>query len=210
MREGFRGPLFVQGDHCQANAKKYAADPDGEIGAVKGLITEEVAAGFYNIDVDTSTLVDLSQPNLDLQQRTNYERAAEIAAHIRSLEPAAHGHLGLDEEVDALIDAAQNGCPGEARQWLQRIVPEYQPDGPATRPAEPAITIQATSVVKEDYAPDGLKRIDYVSGVDGRSDWALVLPGKEPTWIVCIHGHGSTGNLVRVASAPHIISSNHQ
>jgi fructose/tagatose bisphosphate aldolase len=88
LREGFRGPLFVQGDHCQANAKKYAGDPDGEIGAVKGLIAEEIAAGFYNIDVDTSTLVDLSQPNLDLQQQTNYERAAEIAAHIRSLEPA--------------------------------------------------------------------------------------------------------------------------
>ena len=103
LREGFRGPLFVQGDHCQANAKKYAADPDGEIGAVKGLITEEVAAGFYNIDVDTSTLVDLSQPNLDLQQRTNYERAAEIAAHIRSLEPAGvtisvGGEIGEEKE----------------------------------------------------------------------------------------------------------------
>lgn len=88
LREGFRGPLFVQGDHCQANAKKYAADPEGEIGAVKALITEELAAGFYNIDVDTSTLVDLSQPSLDLQQRTNYVRAAEIAAHVRGLEPA--------------------------------------------------------------------------------------------------------------------------
>ena len=88
LREGFRGPLFVQGDHCQANAKKYAADPQGEIDAVKGLITEEIAAGFYNVDVDTSTLVDLSKPNLDLQQQTNYERAAEICAHIRGLEPA--------------------------------------------------------------------------------------------------------------------------
>ena len=28
LREGFRGPLFVQGDHCQINAKKYAADPE--------------------------------------------------------------------------------------------------------------------------------------------------------------------------------------
>ena len=88
LREGFRGPLFVQGDHCQANAKKYAAGPQAEIDAVKALITEEIAAGFYNIDVDTSTLVDLAQPNLDLQQRTNYQRAAEIAAHVRGLEPA--------------------------------------------------------------------------------------------------------------------------
>jgi fructose/tagatose bisphosphate aldolase len=88
LREGFRGPLFVQGDHCQVNAKKYAADAEGEVGGVKALIREEIAAGFYNIDIDTSTLVDLSLPTLDTQQRTNYERAAEIAAFVRSLEPA--------------------------------------------------------------------------------------------------------------------------
>ena len=87
LREGFRGPLMVQGDHCQINAKKYAADPEGEVAAVKALIKEEIAAGFYNIDVDTSTLVDLSKPNLDEQQRTNYERAAEITAFIRGQEP---------------------------------------------------------------------------------------------------------------------------
>jgi len=88
LREGFRGPLFVQGDHCQVNAKKYAADAAGEVGGVKALIQEEIAAGFYNIDVDTSTLVDLSQPDLDSQQQVNYERAAEITAFIRGLEPA--------------------------------------------------------------------------------------------------------------------------
>src|SRR5262249_43300677 len=55
---------------------------------VKKLIAEEIGAGFFNIDVDTSTLVDLSQPNLDSQQRLNYERAAEITEMIRSLEPA--------------------------------------------------------------------------------------------------------------------------
>ena len=54
-------PLFIQGDHFQVNAKKYQADPEGEVGEVKKLIAEEIAAGFYNIDIDTSTLVDLSQ-----------------------------------------------------------------------------------------------------------------------------------------------------
>ena len=88
LREGFRGPLFVQGDHCQVNAKKYAADAEGEVGGVKALVKEEIAAGFYNIDVDTSTLVDLSKPDLDTQQQVNYERAAEMTAFIRSLEPA--------------------------------------------------------------------------------------------------------------------------
>ncbi len=87
LREGYELPIFVQGDHCQVNPKKYQADPEGEVGEVKALIAEEVAAGFYNIDVDTSTLVDLAQPTLDEQQRANYERAAEITAFIRGVEP---------------------------------------------------------------------------------------------------------------------------
>ncbi len=63
-----------------------------------------------------------------------------------------------------------------------------------SRPAEPPIVVQRTSPVREDYAVEGLQRIDYVSGVDGTSDWALVLPDRADTWIVCIHGHGSTGS----------------
>src|SRR5690242_7526316 len=78
LREGYSQPVFIQGDHCQVNAKKYEADPEGEVGEVRKLIAEEIGAGFYNIDVDTSTLVDLSQPTLEEQQRANYERAAEI------------------------------------------------------------------------------------------------------------------------------------
>jgi fructose/tagatose bisphosphate aldolase len=87
LREGFTGPLFIQGDHVQVNAKKYAADPDTELSALRSLIEEELHAGFYNIDVDTSTLVDLSQPDLDSQQRVNYERAAEFTKFIREREP---------------------------------------------------------------------------------------------------------------------------
>jgi fructose-bisphosphate aldolase, class II len=87
LREGFTGPLFIQGDHVQVNAKKYGADPDGELEALRKLIDEELHAGFYNIDVDTSTLVDLSKPNLDEQQRTNYERAAEFTQFIRERQP---------------------------------------------------------------------------------------------------------------------------
>ncbi|HJR17473.1 MAG TPA: class II fructose-bisphosphate aldolase, partial [Gemmatimonadales bacterium] len=87
LREGYTLPLFIQGDHCQVNQKKYQANPAGEVGEVKKLIAEEVGAGFYNIDVDTSTLVDLSQPTLEEQQRLNYEHAAEITAFIRQQEP---------------------------------------------------------------------------------------------------------------------------
>lgn len=88
LREGYELPVFIQGDHCQVNPKKYQGDPAGEVQEVKNLIAEEIAAGFYNVDVDTSTLVDLSQGTLDAQQRINYELAAEFTAFIRGLEPA--------------------------------------------------------------------------------------------------------------------------
>src|SRR5688572_10515302 len=87
LREGFRGPVFIQGDHFQVNAKKFAVDPNGEVAAVKQLALEAISAGFYNIDVDTSTLVDISLSALDEQQRTNYEQAVEITAYIREIEP---------------------------------------------------------------------------------------------------------------------------
>jgi fructose-bisphosphate aldolase, class II len=87
LREGYNLPLFIQGDHCQVNAKKYQADAQGELGEVKKLIAEEVGAGFYNIDVDTSTLVDLSKATLEEQQRLNYQHAAEITQFIREREP---------------------------------------------------------------------------------------------------------------------------
>jgi fructose/tagatose bisphosphate aldolase len=86
IKEGFRGPLFIQGDHFQVKAKAWAQDPDGEVNAVKALAKEAVEAGFYNIDIDTSTLVDLSQPTVHEQQRNNFEVCADLAAYVRSLE----------------------------------------------------------------------------------------------------------------------------
>ncbi len=89
VKVGYRGPLFLQGDHFQVNAGRYAQNPDKEVKAVKDLIWEAIEAGFYNIDVDTSTLVDLSQKTVREQQRLNFTLAAELTAMIRDLEPAA-------------------------------------------------------------------------------------------------------------------------
>src|SRR5664279_154020 len=87
LREGFRGPVFIQGDHFQVNHKKFAVDPVTEVNAVKSLVKEAVAAGFYNIDVDTSTLVDLSKETLVEQQRLNYETCVNITLAVRAEEP---------------------------------------------------------------------------------------------------------------------------
>jgi fructose/tagatose bisphosphate aldolase len=89
LREGFTGPIFIQGDHVQTNAKKYnSPERDKELDALRALIREEIAAGFYNIDIDTSTLVDLSKATLDEQQEVNVALAADFTAFIRQHEPA--------------------------------------------------------------------------------------------------------------------------
>jgi len=89
MREGFEGPVFIQGDHFQASAKKWAT-PEGqaaEMKALESLIDEALAAEFYNIDIDTSTLVNLDFPTRDEQQRANYEGTAHLTKYIREREP---------------------------------------------------------------------------------------------------------------------------
>jgi len=87
VKTGYSGPIFLQGDHFQINAKKFAADAAKETQAVKNLIWEAIEAGFYNIDIDTSTLVDLSKATIKEQQKLNYSLAAELTTMIRDLEP---------------------------------------------------------------------------------------------------------------------------
>jgi len=42
LREGFSGPLFIQGDHVQTNAKKYnSPDRDKELDGLRALIKED-------------------------------------------------------------------------------------------------------------------------------------------------------------------------
>jgi len=115
IREGWSGPLFIQGDHFQVNAKKYAVDPEPELRAVRDLIREAVHAGFYNIDVDTSTLVDLSREGLDAQQEVNFRLSAELTAYIRKLQPE-----GIDVSVGGEIGevGTENSTPDELRAYM--------------------------------------------------------------------------------------------
>ncbi|HHD11932.1 MAG TPA: aldolase, partial [Deltaproteobacteria bacterium] len=45
------------------------------------------AAGFYNIDIDASTLVDLEKADVTSQQRPNFETTAALTLFIREEEP---------------------------------------------------------------------------------------------------------------------------
>ena len=87
IKEGYTGSVFIQGDHFQVNAKNYAQNPEKEVAGLKNLIESGIAGGFYNIDIDTSTLVDLSKPNVVEQQRANFEVGVELTEHARKFEP---------------------------------------------------------------------------------------------------------------------------
>jgi len=116
IKEGFTGPLFLQGDHFQASAKNFAKEPQKEIQALKDLIKEAIEAEFYNIDIDSSTLVDLSRPTVREQQYDNCWVAAELTAYLRGLEPkgvsiSVGGEIGevggknsTVEELEAYMD----------------------------------------------------------------------------------------------------------
>lgn len=113
---GWQGPVFVQGDHYQFNATRYAGDPEGVTATLRKATTDALAAGYGNIDIDSSTLVDLSLEGVDAQQRTNYKRAAELSALIRQEQPdglvvSIGGEIGevgkqnsTEEELRAYLD----------------------------------------------------------------------------------------------------------
>ncbi len=87
IREGVKGPIFIQGDHFQLGLSDYRQGADTEVRAVEGLALEAINAGFYNIDVDASTIVDYSLPSENEQQRDNARRTAEITKFIRRKQP---------------------------------------------------------------------------------------------------------------------------
>jgi len=126
LREGVTGPVFLQGDHFQINARKWATAPEAELQGVRDLAGEAVAAGFYNIDIDTSTLVDLTKAGLEDQQELNGRLCAELTAHIRAREPKGvtisvggeigevGGHNSTPEELEAFMTVYQRALAGAA------------------------------------------------------------------------------------------------
>lgn len=115
VREGFEGPVFIQGDHFQLVRKNYLSDPELETNYVKGLIAEAIEAEFYNIDIDTSTIVDIDKPTIKEQQRPNFEKTSELAEYVRSIQPE-----GIDVSIGGEIGeiGGKNSTPDELRAYL--------------------------------------------------------------------------------------------
>src|SRR5690606_33746729 len=102
-------------DHFQVSAKKYAVDPQAEIHAVCDIIREGLHAGFYNIDVVTSTLVDITRDDLDEQQRLNCLLSAEFTEFIRRHEPEGVT-VSIGGEIGEV--GTENSTPEELRAYM--------------------------------------------------------------------------------------------
>jgi len=109
IKENYAGPLFIQGDHFQFKPPAFKENPEQEKGNIRNLIREAIEAGFYNIDIDASTLVDLSKLTVPEQQEVNASLTAEMTEYIRSLEPkgvtiSIGGEIGEVGKVNSTVE----------------------------------------------------------------------------------------------------------
>jgi fructose/tagatose bisphosphate aldolase len=126
IKEGFTGPVFIQADHTQANAKKFQENPEKEIETLQNVVADAINAGFYNIDIDSSTLVDLSKPDIKKQQRFNFEVCAKLTQFIRRIEPKGVtvsvggeiGEVGHQNSTPEDLNAFMTGFKERLRKGL--------------------------------------------------------------------------------------------
>ncbi len=121
IKEGYQGPVFLQGDHFQFKTVLYRADPEREIEKIKALTEKAINAGFYNIDIDASTLVDYTKQTLKEQQYHNYLCTALLTEFIREIQPQ-----GITISVGAEIGhiGGKNSTVDEAKAFMEGFVKE--------------------------------------------------------------------------------------
>lgn len=116
IKEGYSGPIFLQGDHYQFSKSTFENDQETEISRLKTLIKESIQAHFYNIDIDASTLVDLTKSNIAEQQHLNSDMTALLTQYIRSLEPNDQA-ISIGGEIGHI--GGKNSTPSDFEAFMQ-------------------------------------------------------------------------------------------
>ncbi|MEK7288217.1 MAG: class II fructose-bisphosphate aldolase [Elusimicrobiota bacterium] len=133
VKTGFKGPVFIQGDHYQVSAKKFKSDAEGEIGGIEKLIQESLDWDYGNIDIDASTIVDLSRPTLEDQQRDNAVVTARLAGFIRSHEKTLPVSIG--GEIGEV--GKSNSRPDELEAYMKLLL-----EADSGKPAISKVSVQ--------------------------------------------------------------------
>jgi fructose/tagatose bisphosphate aldolase len=118
IKEGHKGPVFIQGDHFQFKADAYAKAPEDVTKGIENLTRTAIEGGFHNIDIDASTLVDLSLGSVAKQQALNADLTARLTAFIRSMDPE-----GMTISVGGEIGEVgkKNSTPEELTAYLDQL-----------------------------------------------------------------------------------------
>jgi len=130
LTENWKGPVFIQGDHVQVSRSKYLKNAQEEMGEIKNLIKSEINAGFYNIDIDASTMVDLDAEDYYKQQEKNFTITAELVQFIRKIQPngvvisigAEIGEVGGKNSTPEEFEAFMSGLQKELD--IKRVSPK--------------------------------------------------------------------------------------
>jgi fructose/tagatose bisphosphate aldolase len=173
IAEGYKGPVFIQGDHFQVSAKRYGTGPDAEIQALQDLMTESVSAGFFNIDVDTSTLVDLGRASVPEQQAVNTELSARLTSYLREAEPAGVT-ISVGGEIGEV--GGRNSTEEELRAYIEGFRKELDKRGAGmtglskisiqTGTSHGGVALPDGTIAKVKVDFDTLKRLSQVARRD--------------------------------------------
>ena len=87
---------------------------------------EQVAAGYYSIDIDASTVVDLSLPTVRDQQRLNAELTAHFTQFVRGIEPGGVT-ISLGAEIGEV--GHENTTPEELREFMAVYIEDLRARG---------------------------------------------------------------------------------
>lgn len=132
LAEKYRGAVFVQADHFQVSAKKYfgpTPDRTKELGDLQMLIMDALAGDVRNIDIDTSTLVQLDRPDIAWQQRYNIKETAALARLIRRFRPSSMPSdmtVTIGGEIGEV--GKENSTPEELEVFVRGVHEELGPD----------------------------------------------------------------------------------
>lgn len=176
IAENYKGPVFIQGDHFQVSAKRYNIDQQTEVDAIKDLIREAISAGFYNIDIDTSTLVDISRLDVIEQQKLNIELSVFFAKFIRESQPEGIT-ISIGGEIGEV--GGKNSTIEDLNAYLHGFRIAYGSDHPGsselskisiqTGTSHGGVVLPDGSIAKVDLDFETLRNLSRVS----RSDYGL-------------------------------------
>jgi len=132
LAEKYRGPVFVQADHFQVNAKNYfrsSSERVQELQALQELVEQAIEAGVYNIDIDSSTLVQLEMPDIASQQAHNIKVTTTFVNLIRALQPkdititigGEIGEVGKKNSTPEELEVFVRGVHGEVRGGIEGL-----------------------------------------------------------------------------------------